>query len=194
MVVTLYAQKTRVLDNRMLDKVAKPFNVELPESEGLDDLLDKVLPAIRQHSQDLSEMDYYLGRNWMELRDDEDFHEMVLHLFEPEGEYVCSTDGDIECGEWRHMNGKFVYGPSSCDAEVFDLAFLDEDFFIIQKHGNFRKFPRKYRVFIREALYHRLEWNEAIEYLFDKYRNSSGFMITIVVLLVLIIAIVLLLS
>ncbi len=178
----------------MLDKVAKPFNVELPESEGLDDLLNKVLPAIRQHSEDFREVEYYLGKNWIEIRDDEDYHEVVLHLFEPEGEYICSTDGNIECGEWRHLNGKFVFGPSSCDAEVFDLAFLDDDFFILQKHGNYRKFPRRYRVFLREPLAKRLVWNEAIEYLFDKYRNSSGFMITVVVLLVLIIALVLLLS
>ena len=178
----------------MLDKVAKPFNVELPESEGLDDLLTKVLPAIRQHSEDLREMEYYLGKNWIELRDDEDYHDVKLHIFEAEGEYVCSTDGNIECGEWRLMNGKFVYGPSSCDAEVFDLAFLDDDFFIIQKHGDSRKYRRKYRVFLREPLAKRLEWNEAVEYLFDKYRNSSGFLMTAVILLVLVIAIVLLLS
>lgn len=178
----------------MLDKVAKPFNVELPEAEGLDDLLNKVLPAIRQHSEDLREMEYYVGRNWIEIRDDEDFHEVIMHIFGEGGDYTCVTDGNIDCGEWRLLNGKFVYGPSSCDAEVFELAFLDEEFFILTKHGNFRKYDRRYRVFLIEPLARRLVWNESIEFLFDKYRNSNGFLMTAAILLVLIIALVMLLS
>lgn len=178
----------------MLDKVAKPFNVELPEAEGLDDLLGKVLPAIRQHSEDLREQEYYLNRNWVELRDDEDFHEVILHIFGEGGDYTCVTDGNIDCGEWRIMNGKFVYGPSSCDAEVFELVFLDEDFFILTKHGNSRKYDRRFRVFLIEPLSRRLVWNEAVEYLFDKYRNSNGFLMTAAVLFVVVIALVMLLS
>ena len=118
----------------------------------------------------------------------------MLHIFNPDGEYLCSTDGDIECGEWRDLGAnKLLFGPSNCDAEVFNLAFLDDDFFILKKHGNERKFSHAYRVFIREPLA-RMEWNEAIEYLFDKYRNSNGFFITIVVILLLIIVVFLLLS
>ena len=178
----------------MLDKVAKPFNVELPEVDGLYDALDKVLPAIRKHSEDLREEEFFLRRNWIELRDEEDFHEVILHVFDDGGEYVRSTNGNIECGEWRLMNGKFVYGSSSCDGEVFDLAFLDEEFFILKKHGNSRLFDRRYHVFIIEPLYRKLEWNEAVEYLFDKYRNSNGFLITAALLLVMVIVLALLLS
>lgn len=178
----------------MLDKVAKPFNVELPEAEGLDDMIIKVIGNVRQHSEDFREQEYYVGTNWLEVRDDEDFHQRILHIFNPEGEYIVSTDGNIECGEWRLLNGKFVFGPSSCDGEVYDLVFLDSDFFIIQKHGNYRNRRRRFTVFVREPLALRLEWNEAMEYLFDKYRNSNGFMITVVILVVLIIAIALLLS
>ncbi|PTM08220.1 MAG: hypothetical protein DA408_20970 [Bacteroidetes bacterium] len=178
----------------MLDKVAKPFNVELPEADGLDDTLNKILPAIRKHSEDLREEDFFLKKNWIEIRDDEDFHETILHIFDEGGEYVCSTDGNIECGEWRHMNGKFVYGPSSCDAEVFDLAFLDDEFFILAKHGNPRNFERRYRVFLIEKLSKKMEWNEAMEYFFDKYRNSNGFLMVAAILLLAIIAAALLLS
>ncbi|MEZ4987999.1 MAG: hypothetical protein R2795_23715 [Saprospiraceae bacterium] len=182
------------MNNRMLDKVAKPFNVELPEAEGLDDMIGKILPAIRPHSEDLREQEFYLKRNWIEIRDDEDFHEVILHVFDEDGEYVRVVDGNIECGEWRIMNGKFVFGPSSCDAEVYELVFLDEEFFILTKHGNYRKFDRRFLVFIIEPLFKKLNWHEAMEFLFDKYRNTNSFFITITILLVLIIGIVLMLS
>ncbi len=160
----------------------------------MDDLLNKVIPVVRQHSEDLWEEEYYLRKHWIEVRDDEEFHRIVMHIFNPDGEYLCSTDGDIECGEWRHLGNKLLFGPSNCDGEVFELAFLDEDFFILMKHGNYRKFSQRYRVFVREPLAKRMEWNESIEYLFDKYRNTNGFFMTIVVLLLLIIVVVLLLS
>lgn len=182
------------VQNRMLDKVAQPFNVDLPEAEGMDDLLNKILPTIRKHSEDLREQKYYLDRHWIEIKDDEDYHEVVMHIFSEEGEYIRSTDGDIESGEWRYLGNKLVFGPSNYDGEVYELVFLDEDFFILSKHGNYRKFDHRYRVFVREPLARRMEWNEALEYLFDKYRNSNGFFITVVILLLLIIALVLLLS
>jgi hypothetical protein len=178
----------------MLDKVAQPFNVELPEAQGLDEMVKLIMKDIRKHSEDFREMEYYVGTNWLEVRDDEEFHEKILHIFNPEGEYIVSTDGNIECGEWRLLNGKLVFGPSSCDGEVYDLVFLDNDFFILQKHGNYRNRRRRYMVFVREPLALKLEWHEAMEYLFDKYRNSNGFLITVVVILVLIIALALLLS
>jgi hypothetical protein len=182
------------LNNRLLDKVAKPFNVELPEAEGMDEMIAKILPAIRPHSEDLREEEFYVGRNWIELRDDEDFHEVILHIFEEDGDYICVTDGNMDTGQWRLMNGKFVYGPSASDAEVFDLAFLDEEFFILAKHGNYNKFDHRYRVFIVEPLSKKLDWRQAMEFLFDKYRNSNGFFMTIAVLVLLVFALIMLLS
>ena len=47
---------------------------------------------------------------------------------------------------------------------------------------------------VREHIAKKLEWNEAVTYLFDKYRNSSNFIITVAIIVILVIAIVLLLS
>ena len=182
------------MENRMLDKIAKPFNVDLPEAAGLDELLGKVLPSIRKYSEDLRETHYYLDTHWIEVRDEEDFHDVVMHIFSDGGEYVRSTDGDLESGDWRYLGNKLVFGTGGSEGEVYELVFLDGDFFILQKHGNYRKFRRRYRVFVREPLARKMEWYQLVEYLFDKYRNSNSFFITVVVLLLLIVTLVLLLS
>lgn len=92
------------------------------------------------------------------------------------------------------MNGKFVYGVSFCDVEVFDLVFFDEEFFIFKKYGNICFFDCCYYIFMIEFFVKWLEWNEVMEYFFDKYCNFNGFLIIVVLLLVLIIVLVLLLS
>lgn len=84
----------------MFDKVVKFFNVELLEVEGIYDMFDKILLVICKYSEDLWEDEYYFCWNWIEFCDDEDFYEVILYVFDDGGEYVCSVNGNIECGEW----------------------------------------------------------------------------------------------
>jgi hypothetical protein len=173
--------------------LAKSFNVELPQAATLDAMLDKILPNIRPHGEDLREEKFYLGKHYLEVRDDESFHDVVLHVFNAEGEYISSTNGKVDCGEWRLLGNKMNFGPSTCEGCLYDLAFLDDEFFILQRHGNTRLFERKYMVLIVEKLAKKMEWNESMEYLFDKYRNSSAFYWLVAMIVFLLIAIMLLL-
>ena len=178
------------MQSKLLDKLAKPFNVELPEASGMDALLDKVLPAIRHHGEDLREEKFYLGKHYIEYRDEESFHDTILHIFNPEGEYVKSTNGEIDCGEWRLLGNKLQFGESDCEGVLYDLAFMDDEYLIIQRHGNHRMFPRKYMVLCIEKLAKKMEWNEAIEFLYAKYRDSSLFYFFVAIIILLLIAIV----
>ena len=175
------------MQGRLLDKIAKPFNVEMPERETLESALDNILPTIRRHSEDIREEEFFLNRHWIELRDDETFHDVVLHVFREGGDYMTSTDGQMDCGEWQPLANKMIVGGSSCSGTLYTLAFLDEDFFILRRHGNVRKFRSKYLFLVNEPIARRMEWNEAVEYLYDKYRNSSSFFITVAVIVLLII-------
>ncbi len=178
------------MQGRLLDKIAKPFNVEMPERETLTSTLDVLLPQIRQHSEDLREEHFFLERHWIEVRDDETFHEVVLHVFHDGGEYVTSTDGQMDCGQWQHLGNKFVLGSSTCSGTLYNLAFLDGEFFILQRHGNARSFDQKYLVLVHEPIARRMELNEALEYLYDKYRNTNSFFITVAIVVLLIVVLV----
>lgn len=183
------------MQSRLLDRIAKPFNVEMPEHQTLDDLLDNILPQIRQHSEDLNEQRFYLGKHWIDVRDDEDFHDIIMHIFNDEGEHVNVKDGEMECGGWRLMGGnKIMFGDSTCEGVVYNLAFLDDDFFVLHRHGNTRKFEHKYLFLVREPIATRMVWHEAVEYLYDKYRNSNSFFVTVAIIMMLIVAIIMLLS
>ncbi len=187
------------MENRFLDKIAQPFNVELPEAESMETMLDQVLPIIRANSEDLMDQDrgpIFINTNFLEMKDDVNFHSTIWHLFKESGEYLIANNGDVSSNEWEFVSGnKIILGRNTRDGTLYELAFLDDDFFILQRHGSSRGGGgKKYFVLVREPLAKQLEWNEAIEYLFDKYRNSNNFIITVAVIVLLVIAIVLLLS
>lgn len=198
--IIYYTLKFKVLEYKLLDRISKPFNDELPHAESLDDYLDEIIPKVRPWGEDLSEVEFYLEKPWLEFRDDESFHDKILHIFKEGGEYIKSKNGGIGSGGWEFYDkaNKFMINDSDdedFDGELYDLAFLDDQFFILQKHGDQPKLGhRKYFVMVHEPDSGDLEWREIVEKLFFKYRNSNRFYVSIAIIIVLVIAIILALS
>lgn len=130
----------------------------------LDEYLDKVLQVVRFWSEDFKEISFYIGKYWIEVWDDEKFYSVVMYIFNEDGEYIRVVDGDFSFGEWRYFGNKFVF-----EDEVFELVFMDLEFFIFIKYGNFRKFGCKYYVYVVECFVKRFIWWELVELLFNKY-------------------------
>lgn len=171
---------------------------EMPDRQSMDDYLDEIIPLVKPWGEDLYEKEYYLNKRWMEIRDRTDFHESVLHIFQEENQYLHTVDGNINKGVWkmlpesntlileRHANGNAI------TSELFDLAFMNGDFFILRKHGDQKsKGQPKYFVMGREAVVRGLEWREVMELLFSRYRSSSQFTSLAIALLVIIAVIIL---
>lgn len=179
-------------DAGLIDKITRSFSVELPFSKSMDDYLDQILPLIRPWSEDLYEEDYYLDIRWLEVRDDEHFHETILHIFRPKGEYLIVRDGDINNARWKILpNSNTMILDSDKRGELFDLAFMNSDFFILRKHGDqSRKGMRKYFVLGRESLVRNLEWRDMMELLFNLYRGNSKVIVYVAVLVVIVAAII----
>ena len=177
----------------------------MPHAESMASYLDQILPAVRQWGEDLSEEKFYVNKSWIEIRDDEEFHEVILHIFYENGEYFKSVNGETSRGQWRYLKGnKFLIGnkiavdddiEEDAKAELFDLSFLDNQFFILKKHGDQVHLGKpKYFVMVFEPKAKKLEWRDVIELLFNKYRNNNSFYITLAIIILLVIAIVLVLS
>lgn len=80
---------------KILDNIARVFEVELPRSDSLDTYIDDyILPKVRPFSEDLREEEFFLNTPWLEFQDDENFHEAVLHFFHEGGSYLRCIDGD----------------------------------------------------------------------------------------------------
>lgn len=178
-------------ENILLDKIARSFNVELPPRANMEEYLNVILPAIRQWSEDLREEEFYLGKGWLEIRDQDDFHESVLHFFNDEGEYLQSVDGNVHKGIWRYMPQvnklmiEQMAGGNVIKSELFDLAYMDDKFFILKKHGDqVRKGNSKFWVMGQERAVAGLEWRDIMELLFNKYRDNSSFYRTALILVV----------
>ena len=184
---------------KIFDDLARAFSDELPPDLGnLDGHVDYILKHVRPYGEDLHEAGgkFWLSKRWKEIRDDATFHESILHIFNPEGEYMISVDGNIGKGGWRTLNSDntliLEFGGRS---ELFDLAFLNPDFMILKKHGDqTRKNLRKYIVFVKEGTAKDIDWRNLMELLYNVYRSDSQRYISWVLFIVVVIAIVLVLS
>ena len=175
--------------SRILDKFSGVFELDLPKTlESLDDYVEFIVPKIQPWTEDLSSADTYIGRRWLEIRDTDTYHEKVLHIFNAGGEYLISIDGDITKGTWKILNGSNAlildYGGKS---QLFDLEFLNDDFFILGKNGDqSRKGKAQYSVYADEEMVENknLDWRNVMEELYNIYRSSSTFSLMLVVLFV----------
>ena len=179
------------MENKLSSNISRSMNLDLPDGDTMDEQLDAIIPLVRPWGEDLYEDEYYLDTRWLEIRDDDEFHESVLHIFRDEGEYLISIDGNITAGAWKILDKSNTFiierqvGGSVITSELFDLAFLNKDFFILRKHGDQRrKGSKKYFVLAREGAVRGLEWRDVMELLFNRYRNNSRYIIGMVMLVV----------
>ncbi|MBK7870334.1 MAG: hypothetical protein IPJ74_06410 [Saprospiraceae bacterium] len=179
------------MESKILDRAGQLFRTEMPEADSLDGYITAILPKVRAWSEDLREEQFYLARPWMEIRDDDSFHELILHFFNGEGEYIKSVDGEVEVGSWRHQNNKLmIMDKDGEEGELFDLTYLDGQFFILKKSGG-----KGYLFLALEPIGRPLKdrWLDLIEMLFKKSQSNISFYIIIAIAILLALAILLVL-
>jgi hypothetical protein len=189
-----------VEEQNWLETILRSLNVELPELDSLDEYVDEIIPKVRKWGEDLSETHFYSspgGKPWLEVRDEENFHNTVLHFFNDGGEYLRSTDGNVIKGRWRLLEGtnKMLIesgGDKGGLTELYELAYLDNYFFILQKHGSQQR-RKKYFAMGFELYVKGYEWRDYAEALFNTYRSRhrtyqytmAGVIILVIVILLL---------
>jgi hypothetical protein len=160
--------------------ISRALSPELPQGLGtLDEHLDFVLPQVAPYGEDLSEPEYWQVKRWKEVRDDEGFHETILHIFNPGGEYLMVLDGNIMKGGWRQLgyeNSLII--EMAGRGELFDLQFLHPEFLVLSKHGDQgRKGQRRYICLAYEPVTfgpgRDLDWRNIMERMFNIYRENS---------------------
>ncbi len=172
--------------NNPFDKLEETFEVDLPTAQAptLDAHLDEILPDMFELSEDLREMEFYVspgGKPWLEIKDDSGFQESVLHFFNENGEYLQSVDGNVTKGHWRLLDGtnKLIIEQGSeknpTRSELFELAFLNRNFFILKKHGNqYLRGRHKYFAMGYEPAVKNLKWKDYLELLYNERRSQFG--------------------
>jgi hypothetical protein len=168
-----------LLDSLARD-IGRAISPELPVDMGsLDDHLDFILSRVIPYGEDLREVQYWQGKRWREVRDDEGFHENILHIFNPGGEYLIVLDGNIMKGSWRQLNdNNTLIIEAGGRSELFDLRFLNAAFFVLTKHGDqARKGSRRCYMFAYEPITHTrdgiLDWRALMERMFGIWRENS---------------------
>ena len=185
------------MDNPLQD-IDKTFERNLPARQNLNEyLFQEVIPQIRHLSEDLREEKFYVvegGKPWLEISDNPNAQETVLHFFNNNGEYLKSVDGNVSRGRWRLLDqtNKMILeqgGGGKGDPnknELYELAFLNPKFFILKKHGGNPKSP-KFLFLGYEGTVKGLKWLDCVELLYNEYRNEWSTFNTIVLAAVVII-------
>lgn len=165
------------MEDRLLDKIAQPFNLNLPEHETMEQAIHEFLPAVKRFGGvDLTDDSIPMYKvDWVKMTDKPGQTVISLHTFLPSGEIRIANDGAMDAMAFKVLNKKRVIIGQSVhrDSFMYEVAFMDEDFMIFKRHGNEANIKQKYLFYCREAIGTRLTWNEALERMIDKYRNNE---------------------
>ncbi|MFN0033601.1 MAG: hypothetical protein ACKVUS_00955 [Saprospiraceae bacterium] len=178
--------------------VSRALSPDLPKDLGdMDSHLDYILPKVIPYGEDLRETQFWLDKRWKEVRDEEGFHEAILHIFSPGGEYLLSLDGNLMKGTWRQLGEEnALIVEMGGRSELFDLRFLNGEFMILTKHGDqARKGLRRFFMLAQEPVTRnrkgeQLDWRNIMEKLFNTWRENSLSIGTWILFLLLLAAIV----
>lgn len=177
----------------LFSRLFSPSDDDLPEFANLAEGIGFLMRYLRPYSENLSDYEFYLKRRWMEVRDDIEFQEAVLHVFKEGGEYLHIIDGDVSGGTWEHeLRGIILQFAGQ--HELFELVFLNENFFILKKHGNHdsKGYKSPYLFLASESLARGAEWPELLAIMYDYYKDNSNYKAIVFGVLVLVIVIALL--
>jgi hypothetical protein len=166
--------------NDVFRDIGRAVNPDLPKDLGdMDAHLVFILPKITPYSEDLREEKFWLSKRWKEVRDDEGFHESILHIFNNGSEYLLSLDGNLVKGSWKRLEqDSTLILEISGKSELFDLKFLNPDFMILAKHGDQSRLgKRRYFCLMHESATKskgkELDWRNSMEKLFNVWRDNS---------------------
>jgi len=176
----------------MLNYFSRSAIESFPDCETLDDFLDAILPTIADQGE-VFEPDKFTDIRWMEIRDQDDFQDAVLHIFcKNHHEYLISIEGNILKGIWRMLPvGTTLILEVGGRHELYDCRFCQSDFLILQKHGDqSRRGQSKYFLLGREEVVRDSDWKDAINVLYSRYSGNTSFMIVIAVIILILVIII----
>ncbi len=161
------------------NNIISTINGELPEFQTLDEGIDYTMTHLGTYSKGLND-EYYVDNRWLEVRDDVNFQEHILHVFQEDGTYLRILEGDINSGTWEENVGGLIVKYAD-KHELYECIFLNEDFFILQKHGDQSiRGQRKYFFMVREGFGRGYDWSELLELMFKVYRSNMLYFIFLI--------------
>ncbi len=175
-------------------KILNSLNDNLPKFNSLDEGIDFLMKYLYRFNENLSEERFYVNKRWLEVRDDINFQESILHVFEEDGKYLRILEGDISSGKWEYSHGGLILDFKGYQ-ELYESTFLNEKFFILQKHGDHSsKGDRsKYLFIAEESIAKKLDWSELLVVMYDIHKSNTQYML-IVLFIITIISFIIVLS
>lgn len=218
-----------MIRGRLLSRFFHLMGTNLPHLETIDQYIEFIIPRIGYASQGIGNEKNFTNIRWLEISAQDEDTTAILHIFSPELKpdniksekdlsgslYFYCENGNVTRGVWARIADTSTlilkYKTSSQNVyQLFDLVFLNQDFFIIKKQHNPDEplVGSKYVFLAREPYIKRsdyavpwndakdydyvLPWRDVIELLYNIYRLNSTYLLTIVIMIVVVVIIALL--
>lgn len=132
----------------MANALFESLNLELPQFETIDEYIEYIIPKIYYLGEDLTEIEFFTNISWLQVDDNYDNNDVIVNIFQPNVEfgsiatkegtpYLRSVNGNLSTGSWSYLpDSNQLMIKHGGNFELYNLAFLNEDFFILVKHGN----------------------------------------------------------
>ena len=177
-------QNHTTLEGKFLDNITSIFELELPRDfETMEEYLDFIIPRVKNWSRPLDETKLWLECRWMEIQGKEAWDKSFIHIFMTNGEYLLFDNGVMTKRSWRLVGEAFVLDEGKSTI-LYDIEFLNDMFLILKQHGTSRYFVLGDEKFVKKIKY---DWYNAMEELYNVYRNNSRFSLWVFVLIFIVI-------
>lgn len=124
--------------------------IDLTPGKSLDDQIASILEK-HESVFEFPQLEKLLpSKRWLEIHPEMDYTK-ILHLFEENGDYLVSNNGNISKGFWKasYQSEVIILDILSKDgqtkSELYEMAYSDENYIFLMKHGIHTRFDqRKY--------------------------------------------------
>lgn len=136
--------------------------IDLTPGKSLDDQIASILEK-HESVFEFPQLEKLLpSKRWLEIHPEMD-NTKILHLFEENGDYLVSHNGNISKGLWKASFQSEVIILDITDkegytkSELYEMAYADENYIFLMKHGIQTRFDqRKYLALGEEdQMYHK---------------------------------------
>ena len=161
-----------------------------PIGDDFHSALEQLVSTIRPYSEDLYEIENFIDQRWLQVEPHP--QNTRLHILREDGSYLLSIDGNLVTGTWSTIEDSNTLileqpGPgTSSEKTLYDLGFLNQDFFILKKHGHRRGLEDQFLLLGREAIAQDSHWEEIIELIYQRYKNNKTLIAGTVIVIALI--------
>jgi len=100
----------------------------------MKEYLKRILPRLKQFSEDLNRKEIFVDKSWVLINEDSD---LQRYIFKRDGKLIMSRNGDVQVGKWDYLpEAKSLLIDRVTDSILLNQDFIDQSVMLLRKDGD----------------------------------------------------------